>query len=250
MPRLHAEPASLGLQRRALVQAGYRVVLWDQRSHGQSEHGSRESSTIDRLGQDLAQRHRRDRTRGPARARGALDGRDDASRPRRAVPRALPRARHRGRPSSPPAPAAAHVSLGFGQRSASSSAGPGRGCSTGWAPARTLNAVSPRRPRPRALHRRALLLRLAGAAGGGALHGRHALRHAVHVFGLPALDRATTTSARRCSTSAASRPSWSTAAGPPHPAGAQPARSSAGCPGPSTSSSTRPATSSCSSTPR
>jgi pimeloyl-ACP methyl ester carboxylesterase len=41
------------LQRRALVQAGYRVVLWDQRSHGQSEHGSRESSTIDQLGRDL-----------------------------------------------------------------------------------------------------------------------------------------------------------------------------------------------------
>jgi pimeloyl-ACP methyl ester carboxylesterase len=41
------------LQRRALVQAGYRVVLWDQRSHGQSEQGSRESSTIDQLGRDL-----------------------------------------------------------------------------------------------------------------------------------------------------------------------------------------------------
>lgn len=41
------------LQRRALTQAGYRVVLWDQRSHGQSERGSRESSTIDQLGRDL-----------------------------------------------------------------------------------------------------------------------------------------------------------------------------------------------------
>jgi pimeloyl-ACP methyl ester carboxylesterase len=35
------------------VQAGYRVVLWDQRSHGQSEQGARESSTIDQLGRDL-----------------------------------------------------------------------------------------------------------------------------------------------------------------------------------------------------
>ncbi|MDF2146699.1 alpha/beta fold hydrolase [Knoellia sp. p5-6-4] len=41
------------LQRRALVQAGYRVVLWDQRSHGQSEKSSREACTIDQLGQDL-----------------------------------------------------------------------------------------------------------------------------------------------------------------------------------------------------
>ena len=41
------------LQRRALVQAGYRVVLWDQRSHGQSEQAPRESCTIDQLGRDL-----------------------------------------------------------------------------------------------------------------------------------------------------------------------------------------------------
>jgi pimeloyl-ACP methyl ester carboxylesterase len=41
------------LQRQALVRAGFRVVLWDQRSHGQSERASRESSTIDQLGRDL-----------------------------------------------------------------------------------------------------------------------------------------------------------------------------------------------------
>jgi pimeloyl-ACP methyl ester carboxylesterase len=41
------------LQRRALVRAGYRVVLWDQRSHGLSEQGSRESCNIDQLGRDL-----------------------------------------------------------------------------------------------------------------------------------------------------------------------------------------------------
>ncbi|HEV7173128.1 alpha/beta hydrolase [Pedococcus sp.] len=41
------------LQRKALVEAGYRVVLWDQRSHGQSERAPAESCTIDQLGADL-----------------------------------------------------------------------------------------------------------------------------------------------------------------------------------------------------
>ena len=41
------------LQRRALTEAGYRVVLWDQRSHGQSEKATAESCTIDQLGKDL-----------------------------------------------------------------------------------------------------------------------------------------------------------------------------------------------------
>lgn len=41
------------LQRRALTRAGYRVVLWDQRSHGQSERGSEDSCDIDQLGRDL-----------------------------------------------------------------------------------------------------------------------------------------------------------------------------------------------------
>jgi pimeloyl-ACP methyl ester carboxylesterase len=41
------------LQRKALTAAGYRVVLWDQRSHGQSERAPEESCTIDQLGQDL-----------------------------------------------------------------------------------------------------------------------------------------------------------------------------------------------------
>jgi pimeloyl-ACP methyl ester carboxylesterase len=41
------------LQRRALVQAGYRVVLWDQRSHGLSERAPEESCTIEQLGRDL-----------------------------------------------------------------------------------------------------------------------------------------------------------------------------------------------------
>jgi pimeloyl-ACP methyl ester carboxylesterase len=40
-------------QRRALKAAGYRVVLWDQRGHGQSGAGSRESYNIDQLGLDL-----------------------------------------------------------------------------------------------------------------------------------------------------------------------------------------------------
>jgi len=40
-------------QRRALKAAGYRVVLWDQRGHGQSGAGSKESYEIDQLGQDL-----------------------------------------------------------------------------------------------------------------------------------------------------------------------------------------------------
>lgn len=41
-------------QRRALRDAGYRVVLWDQRGHGRSGTGGRESYDIDQLGSDLA----------------------------------------------------------------------------------------------------------------------------------------------------------------------------------------------------
>jgi len=40
-------------QRRALKEAGYRVVLWDQRGHGRSGAGSKESYEIDQLGLDL-----------------------------------------------------------------------------------------------------------------------------------------------------------------------------------------------------
>src|SRR6476659_2154067 len=40
-------------QRRALKAAGYRVVSWDQRGHGQSGRGGRDSYTIERLGEDL-----------------------------------------------------------------------------------------------------------------------------------------------------------------------------------------------------
>ena len=40
-------------QRRALKAAGYRVVLWDHRGHGQSGAGSKASNDIDQLGQDL-----------------------------------------------------------------------------------------------------------------------------------------------------------------------------------------------------
>ncbi|MEW1954834.1 alpha/beta hydrolase [Terrabacter sp. NPDC080008] len=42
-------------QRRALKAAGYRVVSWDQRGHGRSGRGDRESYTIERLGEDLHQ---------------------------------------------------------------------------------------------------------------------------------------------------------------------------------------------------
>lgn len=41
------------LQRRALTEAGFRVVLWDQRGHGESERGSEESCDIDQLGRDM-----------------------------------------------------------------------------------------------------------------------------------------------------------------------------------------------------
>lgn len=41
------------LQRRAFVEAGYRVVLWDQRSHGGSEDSDLESCTIEQLAHDL-----------------------------------------------------------------------------------------------------------------------------------------------------------------------------------------------------
>ena len=40
-------------QRRALKAAGYRVLLWDQRGHGQSRAGTKESYDIDQLGHDL-----------------------------------------------------------------------------------------------------------------------------------------------------------------------------------------------------
>ena len=40
-------------QRRELVEAGYRVVSYDQRNHGLSETGDLESCTIDQLGRDL-----------------------------------------------------------------------------------------------------------------------------------------------------------------------------------------------------
>lgn len=40
-------------QRRALTAAGYRVVSWDQRGHGQSGRGEPDSYVIARLGQDL-----------------------------------------------------------------------------------------------------------------------------------------------------------------------------------------------------
>jgi pimeloyl-ACP methyl ester carboxylesterase len=40
-------------QRRALKAAGYRVVSWDQRGHGRSARGDKDSYTIDRLGKDL-----------------------------------------------------------------------------------------------------------------------------------------------------------------------------------------------------
>ena len=40
-------------QRRALKAAGYRVVLWDARGHGQSGAGSKDSYQIDQLGHDL-----------------------------------------------------------------------------------------------------------------------------------------------------------------------------------------------------
>lgn len=42
-------------QRRALTQAGYRVVLWDQRGHGKSEQGDEAANTIAQLGHDLLQ---------------------------------------------------------------------------------------------------------------------------------------------------------------------------------------------------
>ncbi|MDO5711518.1 MAG: alpha/beta hydrolase [Micrococcales bacterium] len=41
-------------QRRALREAGYRVVLWDQRGHGRSGTGARDSYHVDQLGRDLA----------------------------------------------------------------------------------------------------------------------------------------------------------------------------------------------------
>ncbi|TWE11882.1 alpha/beta fold hydrolase [Rudaeicoccus suwonensis] len=42
------------LQRRAIRDAGYRVVLWDLRGHGKSGEGDDASYTIDQLGRDLA----------------------------------------------------------------------------------------------------------------------------------------------------------------------------------------------------
>ena len=42
------------LQRRALARAGYRVVLWDQRSHGRSAVSPLGACTVERIGADLA----------------------------------------------------------------------------------------------------------------------------------------------------------------------------------------------------
>ena len=42
------------LQRRALIQAGFRVVTYDQRGHGRSGEPSLEHCTVDQLGRDLA----------------------------------------------------------------------------------------------------------------------------------------------------------------------------------------------------
>ena len=73
-------------QRRALKAAGYRVVSWDQRGHGQSGRGGRDSYTIERLGEDLRSvidqlvPDRRPHPRRP------LDGRHDDARARRAAP--------------------------------------------------------------------------------------------------------------------------------------------------------------------
>lgn len=41
-------------QRRVLRAAGYRVVLWDQRGHGQSGTGEQANNNIDRVGDDLS----------------------------------------------------------------------------------------------------------------------------------------------------------------------------------------------------
>ena len=41
------------LQRRALIHAGFRVVTYDQRSHGRSGESSLENCTVDHLGRDL-----------------------------------------------------------------------------------------------------------------------------------------------------------------------------------------------------
>lgn len=41
------------LQRRTLAAAGYRVVVWDQRSHGRSQEADASSCTIEQLGRDL-----------------------------------------------------------------------------------------------------------------------------------------------------------------------------------------------------
>ena len=41
------------LQRRALAAAGYKVVLWDQRSHGRSDVAPLETCTVERIGADL-----------------------------------------------------------------------------------------------------------------------------------------------------------------------------------------------------
>ena len=71
-------------QRRALKEAGYRVVSWDQRGHGRSGRGERDSYTIDRLGQDLHTVITQLVPDGRRRARRALDGRHDDARPRRA----------------------------------------------------------------------------------------------------------------------------------------------------------------------
>ena len=72
-------------QRRALTAAGYRVVVWDQRGHGRSGTGRKESATHRPARPRPGPRHRRGGARGAARAGRALDGRHDDDVARRAT---------------------------------------------------------------------------------------------------------------------------------------------------------------------
>ena len=108
-------------QRRALKEAGYRVVSWDQRGHGRSGRGDTDSYTIDRLGQDLHTVITELVPDGRPRPRRPLDGRHDDARARRAVAALRRRPGRRAPPSSPRAPAAScSPTAGASRRSAAS----------------------------------------------------------------------------------------------------------------------------------
>ena len=165
-------------QRRALTAAGYRVVVWDQRGHGRSGTGSKESANIDQLGRDLARVIAEAAPEGPLVLVGhSMGGMTMMSL---AVDHhALIRERVVAAAFIATSPGSLdEVSWGFGadaRQGACTGSGPSR--SRSGVPAGAGHLGPQGRQGRRGLLRRPLLLRLAGAAEHRAADGGHDLRH-------------------------------------------------------------------------